>query len=450
MGIEQVKLLVGMILGVTFLLLAAVGIPILCRVLKRRGERSAVQMPDHSDALPEPPEQKLHWFKRYRNTLLVGIFLVVLFTGVFIMDQVTLNCTEPTLAVVIETETQTGDGGDEYYIARVAYDVENRSRKAKVKHPVHHWVVGETVEILYNPDHPSFVALRNNVEDAQWNRSVPGGLIGMVICIVFAAVFLSVAVSLDKKRALRKKQPAAPKKENRKIRKLFKRWQVPLLLAVICLIWEVAACGIQSSFIVKCVSGYVGIGMFYNWLMSWLKDKPGQKPPTIELVLALPIFAMLLFFTVPPFPYIRPWILTAAFAVAGFEGWAFGLGYWVQGKGMQKTCTTQTTAVVLSNIEERVSNRKRPGDISPPTYFPVLVYYVQGERMERKYDHGQPRPMEVDRRIEICYNPKKPEEFCFQDQKENKALTLGAPFFLLIGTLFVAVAVLSVKYQWHF
>lgn len=254
----------------------------------------------------------------------------------------------------------------------------------------------------------------------------------------------------DERDLFLKKQSPSPKKEIYKKWKLFKRWQVPLLLIVICLIWEVATFGIQIGLIAKGMFGYAVLGMFYNWLLSWIIDKRGRKPPTIELVLALPIFAMLLFFTVPPFPYVRPWILTATFALAGFESWAMGLGYLVQEKGLQKTCTVQTTAVVLNNIAERVSSIKRPREVSPPTYFPVLAYYVQGERMERKYDHGQPRPMELDRRIEICYNPKKPEEFCFLEQQENKALTLGVPFFLIMGTLFGTVAVLSVRFNWHF
>lgn len=136
--------------------------------------------------------------------------------------------------------------------------------------------------------------------------------------------------------------------------------------------------------------------------------KPGRELPAreagedtalvqIELVLVHPVFVLIFFLAVPPSLYMCPWILTAIFASVGFEGWAVGRGYWVQQKGMQKTCIVQTTA------------------------------------MEGKYDHGQPRPVEIDCRIEIYYNPKKPEEFCFSKQKENKSVTHRVPFLYSWG-----------------
>lgn len=236
--------------------------------------------------------------------------------------------------------------------------------------------------------------------------------------------------------------------ENTKKKKWSFRWHIPLLITILCLIWEVVAIGFDMRSVVKGYFAFLGIGIFYNWLMSWFKEKAGKKPRAIELFLALPFFAVILFATVPPFPYVRPWLLTAGLIFIGYEIWAFSLGYLFQEKGLQKTCTAHATAVVIDNVKERV--RTRPGKISPLTYYPVLAYDVQGERIERPYDHGQPRPMEVQRRIDVCYNPKKPEEFCFLEQKENKTLTVGVAFFLIMGTAVLIAAVLSVRYQWSF
>lgn len=226
------------------------------------------------------------------------------------------------------------------------------------------------------------------------------------------------------------------------------RWRVPLVVAIACMVWEIVAVGFDIGYIIKANFTFVGLSIFYQWLVTWLKDKRGQRPPTIELVLALPIFAFIIFATVPPFAYIRPFFLTAVLTFIGYVICAFALGFLLQEKGLQNICTVTTTAVVVNNIKERINNR--PGKISPPTYFPVLVYYVDGERMERKYDHGQPRPMALDRRVDICYNPKNPKEICFKEQKENKALTFGVLFAMVIGIAVLIAAALSFINKWSF
>lgn len=230
------------------------------------------------------------------------------------------------------------------------------------------------------------------------------------------------------------------------------RWKIPLLVTVLCLAWEVTVAdqidiALNEILLFKGAFTFIGVGIFYNWLMDWLKNNHGKKMSKIELILTLPFFAFIIFALVPPFMYVRRWLLTVGLLVMGYEFWAFGLGYWFQETHLKKICTTRVTAVVLGNVQARTDNR--PGEVSTKTYFPVLAYEANGQRLEMQYEHGQPRPMEVNRQVEICYNPQNIEEFCFLDMRENKALTIGVPFMLIIATAILVAAVLSIIFQWN-
>lgn len=222
------------------------------------------------------------------------------------------------------------------------------------------------------------------------------------------------------------------------------RWFIPLLVTIPFVIWESTTFG----FSLKCGMSFIILLMIYNVLITWFKACPEEKPSTLMLIIAIPLFITLMSVVLPPFPYVRPWLVTVITSTIGFELWAFGIGYWVQETKLKKLCTGRTIAAVTGNIKERMD--KRTGEVSTDTFYPMLTYTVNGERLEVVFDHGQPRPMEPDRRVEICYNPNKPEEFCFLNQKENKALTFGVPFALTIGTGAIIAAVISVMLKYKF
>lgn len=225
------------------------------------------------------------------------------------------------------------------------------------------------------------------------------------------------------------------------------RWKIPLLAAIICLAWEVAIAdqidiNLKEILFVKGFIAFIGLSLIYNWSMDKRKDKPTK----MELVLVLPMFFMIIFGVVPPFTYVRQWLITVGLLIMGVEFAAFGLGYWLQETRLKRICTGRSIAMVMDNVQDRTDTR--PGEASTKTYFPVLSYNANGKQVEMQYEHGQLRPMEVGKRVEICYNPQKIEEFCFLEQKENTALTFGVTFILIFSVCALVACVLSIVFQW--
>lgn len=216
------------------------------------------------------------------------------------------------------------------------------------------------------------------------------------------------------------------------------RWFIPLLATIPFVIWESTAFGFNLA---KYGLSFMLLFVIYNALMSWIQCPADKKPSPLMLIACIPLLIALMLVILLPYPYVLPWFITIITSVMGFEFWLIGIGYWIQETKLKRLCTGRAVAAVIGNVMERIDNR--PGEISPYTYYPILAYTVNGAHFERQFDHGQPRPMELDRRVEICYNPNNPEEFCFLNKKENKALTIGVPFAIVIGTGALIATVIS-------
>lgn len=221
-----------------------------------------------------------------------------------------------------------------------------------------------------------------------------------------------------------------------------KRWVIPLILTILCVLWESSIFGFGKPVLFKGCFSFVLLVIFYNWIMSWTIDHTESIPSKQALFIFVPVLTFMVVVAIFPFPYIRPWLLHVGLALGGYIFAVFAIILYFQEKELQRKCTIKTTAKVIGNISERLSKD------AIYTYYPLFAYQVGTQCIECRYDHGLPRPMEEGSVVELYYNPYAPKVFCLEKSNKNYSL-LGVVIMLFIATcLFVASFIIYFNH-WH-
>lgn len=214
-------------------------------------------------------------------------------------------------------------------------------------------------------------------------------------------------------------------------------WLAPLVVVFLFLILDMKVSGrnldLQLSLGFKFMA-YCGLLVFYNGFYCARK-----KPDFKEAVLLFP-FAVLILACLLPSILSVPIFLPLILLTLGCECLLVAIGICLQEKKKKSFCTVKTNAAVTGNRKEYLP-RQEMGDIPLPTYFPIISFSVEGEVKEVTYDNGLPSPMEVGRRVEILYNPKNPEEFCFPDEKEVRSVRVVPVIFFICGIICCTVGI---------
>lgn len=237
-------------------------------------------------------------------------------------------------------------------------------------------------------------------------------------------------------------------KERGKKRKLIKAFLLDLVAGITYMALARVFYGAGKTWIRQAVPGlFWFIASFYviaMWIVSFSSRKREGKIHALELIIIIP------FFLHPFLPLLLSLNRLLPSLYIGFTvGWCFsamGVGYILQVKRRQKSCTVLVTAKVTGNVKSYIhSTRNKPGSIPIPSYQPVLEYFAGGELMQVTCDDGQANPLPVGVSRTIYYNPKKPGEFRFSSEQTPLTEKIIGPIFLGIG--FVILIVMAVIWK---
>lgn len=210
------------------------------------------------------------------------------------------------------------------------------------------------------------------------------------------------------------------------------KWGIPAVILIIIIVIRLLY-GIKISPEILFFGCYVT--MAYN---IWYYRKTSKRP-VVEFLLVQPFGVLGVILLLPKESYdllIGPTVLF----VFGSMFAMMGGFYLKQEKDKRKNCDCRTIAVVIGNIRKKTRNRGRAY-----SYSPIVRYYIEGQVQEATYGDGFPSPKPAGQKVEILYNKKEPEEFCFADQKQVRIFMNGASLFVLVGLILLIAAVVILR-----
>lgn len=113
----------------------------------------------------------------------------------------------------------------------------------------------------------------------------------------------------------------------------------------------------------------------------------------------------------------------------------------IKGNDLQKSCTEETEAVVVS-----IRKKKGSGRYDHTKYYPTVVYKVGSETYEHELEVGNSNKNDVSVGdiMEIMYDPDDPEKSC--TKKETRSDKFAGGFMLCFSAFqFIAAVTLLVK-----
>ena len=123
---------------------------------------------------------------------------------------------------------------------------------------------------------------------------------------------------------------------------------------------------------------------------------------------------------------------------------AIGVGIFllVTGNSMKKRCTAEAVGTVVEVIEEREESAD-PDTVSITyTYYPVIEYTAGDKTLTQKYStgYGNRNKFKVGDKIEILYDPSKPEDYLIKNDKSSNLIGIA---FIAVGAVVTVIGIVK-------
>ena len=121
--------------------------------------------------------------------------------------------------------------------------------------------------------------------------------------------------------------------------------------------------------------------------------------------------------------------------IVGLLAIAIGIFCIIYNNSLTKRCTEKVTATIIEIIEEQEIDEDNHVSY---TYYPILRYEVNERPMEQRSSSNiNTNKYKVGDKLNIMYNPNKPEEFIIDGEKHllyiGLAAIIGGIIFLVVG-----------------
>ena len=122
---------------------------------------------------------------------------------------------------------------------------------------------------------------------------------------------------------------------------------------------------------------------------------------------------------------------------------AVGIFMFVRGNELSKRCTEETVGRVVSIIEEEnyETDTETGNSYTTYTYYPVIEYEVDGNKVSKKYNTGSgDRKYSVNQKIDIMYNPNNVEEYIIKGDISSNIMGI---IFTVLGLIVLGVGIFN-------
>lgn len=122
---------------------------------------------------------------------------------------------------------------------------------------------------------------------------------------------------------------------------------------------------------------------------------------------------------------------------------AVGIFMFVRGNELSKRCTEETVGRVVSIIEEEnyETDTETGNSYTTYTYYPVIEYEVDGNKVSKKYNTGSgDRKYSVNQKIDIMYNPNNVEEYIIKGDISSNIMGI---IFTVLGLIVLSVGIFN-------